>query len=208
MKIAVIGATGTVGREIVKQAVEQGHDVTALSRSGKLAGTDASNVRVMTGDVFDPDTLLPIVENQDAVIVALGGGLWGNIRSQGTANVIGAMQQTGARRLIVLSSLGVGDSEYVLDFKWRRIMFGLILRAVYLDHFRQERAVRLSDLDWTIVRPGSYDDTADQGKAHIGDLRALRGALKLKISRSDVAQFMLRLAKSADFLRQAPAISH
>lgn len=208
MKLAVIGATGTVGREIVRQAVGQGHDVTALSRSGSLGEDSLKDVHTLKGDVFDPAALVPVVSNQDAVIVALGGGLWGTIRSQGTANVIEAMHQAGTRRLIVLSSLGVGDSEYVLDFKWRRIMFGLILRAVYLDHFRQERAVRLSDLDWTIVRPGAYDDTAEIGGFHAGDLRAMRGALKLKITRSDVAGFLLRIANSASYLRQAPSISH
>lgn len=208
MKLAIIGATGTVGREIVAQAISEGHEVTALSRSGTLAEDSPKDIRTLKGDVFDPATLVPVVANQDAIIVALGGGLWGTIRSQGTANVIEAMHRTGTRRLIVLSSLGVGDSEYVLNFKWRRIMFGLILRAVYLDHFRQERAVRLSELDWTIVRPGAYDDRQDEGGFHVGDLRSMRGALKLKIARSDVAGFLLRVATSAGYLRQAPSISH
>lgn len=208
MKLAIIGATGTVGREVVAQAVKDGHEVTALSRSGRLGDDAPDQVRVVTGDVFDAASLVPVVKNQDAVVVALGGGLWGNIRSQGTANAIQAMQTVGTRRIVVLSSLGVGDSEYTLNFFWRRIMFGLLLRAVYLDHFKQERAVRLSDLDWTIVRPGAYDDKQSKGGFHVGDLRPLRGKLKLAISRSDVAGFLLKMAKTADHLRKTPAISH
>lgn len=208
MKLAIIGATGTIGRELVQKGLRDGHHVTALTRSGNWPDGPQENLRVLQGDVFEPKTLLPIVQDQDAVVVTLGGGLWGTNRSQGTANVIAAMETCGTDRLIVLSSLGVGDSEYLLNFKWRRLMFGLLLRAVYLDHFRQERAVRFSSLDWTIVRPSAYDDNCERGGFHVGDLRALKGKLKLAINRSDVAGFLLKTAKSADFLRQSPSISH
>jgi uncharacterized protein YbjT (DUF2867 family) len=80
------------------------------------------------------------------------------IRSQGTMNVIQAMQKHGVRRLICQSTLGAHESWSNLNFFWKRIMFGALLKPVFLDHELQEKLVRASGLDWTIVRPSAFAD--------------------------------------------------
>ena len=100
------------------------------------------------------------------------------------------MQTHGIRRLICLSSLGVGDSRENLNFLWKYLMFGILLRRAYADHVAQEQAARESGLDWTIVRPGAFVDGGITDTFRHGFSQDTKG-LKLKISRADVAGFML-----------------
>jgi uncharacterized protein YbjT (DUF2867 family) len=102
------------------------------------------------------------VKGHDAVLVVLGAGMSrkSRIRSDGTLNVIRAMQAHGPRRLIVQSTLGARDSWNTLNFWWKRVMFGALLSPVFRDHELQERLVEASGLDWTIVRPGAFTDAA------------------------------------------------
>ena len=94
------------------------------------------------------------------MIIVLGSGKNRNsiVRSEGTKNIITAMQVSGVKRLICQSTLGAGDSTGNLNFFWKNIMFGWFLKQVFLDHELQEEYVRKSELDWTIVRPAAFMD--------------------------------------------------
>lgn len=207
MKLIVFGATGTVGRHVVDQALAQGHQVTAFARApGALDSTDPKLTRA-AGDVLDREAVADAVRGHDAAMVALGAGRQGTVRSVGTRNVIEAMARDGPRRLVCLSTLGAGDSRAALNFFWKRIMFGVLLRNAYADHQAQEAAVRESGLDWTIVRPGAYTDGPATGAYKHGFPPTERN-LKLKISRADVADFLLRQLTDTAYLRQAPGLSY
>ncbi|MBT8156043.1 SDR family oxidoreductase [Epibacterium ulvae] len=209
MKVIVFGATGSLGRHVVKSLLAKGHAVTGFSRSGQWVEDDvAAGLTMLRGDVLNPLQVAEAIDGQDAVVCALGAGMRGEIRTKGTEVIVNAMSDTGVKRLICLSSMGVGDSEPVLNFWWRRVMFGLLLRAAFADHHSQETLVRQSDLDWTIVRPGAFQDGDPLGEYHVGDLRALRGKLALKIRRADVADFMARQIDSMNFLHQSPSLSY
>ena len=208
MKVIVFGATGSLGRHIVKSLQADGHQVTGFSRSGAWPDdVDGTGARMVRGDVLNAGQVANAIKGQDAVICALGAGMKGEIRTLGTETIVAGMQEMGVRRLICLSSLGVGDSEPVLNFWWRRIMFGLLLRAAFADHHTQEEIVKKSELDWTIVRPGAFQDGDPLGTFHVGDLRSKSGQLALKMRRADVADFMVRQIDSAKFLRQSPSLS-
>jgi len=101
-----------------------------------------------------------------------------------------AMQRNGVRRLVCLSTLGVGDSRANMNFYWKYIMFGMLLHGAFADHVSQEKHVIRSGLDWTIVRPATYTDGERTGNYRHG-FSATAKALKLKISRADVAGFVL-----------------
>ena len=117
------------------------------------------------------------------------------------------MQQSGVAQLICLTTLGAGESWQNLNFFWKRIMFGLLLRPVFLDHERQEQLVRDSGLDWTIVRPSALtDEPANQ--SYKVDIPASERGLALKISRTDVAGFLARCVGQSAFLHRAVGISH
>ena len=112
MKLVIFGATGTVGAQVVQQALEQGHAVTAFVRN--LAKLDLQHPRLSfaQGDVMDASAVEQAIRGQDAVICVLGSGkqLKSTIRSEGTRQIIRSMEKVGVRRLICQSTLGTGDS--------------------------------------------------------------------------------------------------
>lgn len=209
MNVIVFGATGTVGKLVVADLLADGHSVTAFARTPGKLSLDHPNLRLHAGDALDPADVTAAVRGHDAVIVALGAGASrkSRIRSQGTLNVINAMQETGVKRLIVQSTLGAHESWSNLDFFWKRIMFGALLRPVFDDHELQETLVRASGLDWTIVRPSAFQDGPARGAFREafppGDRK-----LSLKIARGDVAAFLHRQIHDLRYLRRAVAISN
>lgn len=123
-------------------------------------------------------------------MVALGAGRSAGIREAGTRTAVAAMQEAGVDRLVCVSTLGAGESRANLDFVWKRLMFGLLLRKAYADHQRQEQVVRSSGLAWTLVRPGAYTDGPRTGRYRHG-FGADATGLTFKVSRADVAHFVL-----------------
>jgi len=207
MNIIVFGATGTIGRHLVKQALSEGHAVTAFARRPAALGVSHPSLTVRSGDVLDAASVNDAVRGHDAVLVALGAGRKGTVRSAGTRHIIEVMRRHGLRRLICQSTLGTGHSRALLTFFWKRIMFGFLLKDAYADHEAQEDLVRESGLDWTIVRPGAFTDGAATG-AYKHGLPDPGEPLTLKISRADVAGFMLHQLTDLRYLRQSPCLSY
>ncbi len=205
MNITVFGATGSIGRLVVEQALAAGHDVTAFTREAARVTTAHDRLQVVEGDVTDPDACLPAVKGADAVVVALGAGRKGVVREAGTRSVVEAMRQAGVRRLVCQSTLGVGSSRANLDLMWKYVMFGALLRSAYADHVRQEAVVEASDLDWTTVRPSAFVDESPAPVRHGFD-GSQRG-LTLKIGRDDVAAFVLAQVDDLTYLRRAVSVS-
>jgi len=206
MKVLIFGATGTVGRELVTQGLEKGHIVDAFVRDPSKLAISHANLEIIEGDVMDSAAVDRAVAGHDAVLIALGAGSKGQVRSTGTRNIIQAMQKSGIRRLVCLSTLGVGDSQGNLNFFWKYIMFGMLLRAAFADHVSQEDQVIRSGLDWTIVRPAAYTDGERTGNYRHG-FPATEKGLKLKISRADVADFVLAQLTDESYIRMTPGVS-
>ncbi|MGW1739874.1 NAD(P)-dependent oxidoreductase [Nocardia sp. NPDC001965] len=207
MRIAVFGATGTVGQHIVEQALARGYEVTALTRdAGRITRTH-ERLRIVEGDVLDPGAVERAVFGQDAVLVALGNGRKGVVRAEGTRVIMEAMNRTGVKRLVCQSTLGAGDSRANLNFVWKYIMFGMLLRPAYADHQQQEGYVRASGLDWTIVRPSAFTDGPRTGTYRRG-FGANEKGLSLKIARADIAEFLLDQVTDRTYVHRAPGISH
>lgn len=207
MKVTVFGATGTVGKEVVNQALAAGHHVNAFTRDASKISVSHPNLSVFVGDVLsDAEHINGAVAGQDAVIVALGAGAKGKIRAEGTRNVIKAMQVTGVRHLICQSTLGAGDSSAQLNLKWW-LLFRGPLRWAMADHERQEALVRESGLDWTIVRPASFTDGPVTGDYKYGN-PLTEEQLTLKVSRGDVAHFLLKQLADNRYRSQAISLSN
>lgn len=207
MKLVIFGATGSIGHQLVNQALQQGHTVTAFARDAAKVRIRHKNLRIALGDVMDPVSVENAIQGHDAVLCSIGAGRKGNVRAEGTRNIINTMEKLGIRRLICQSSLGVGDSRGNLNAFWKYIMFGLLLRPAYADHVRQEDYVTQSNLDWTIVRPSAFTDGALTGQYRHGFSNTDR-TTKLKISRSDVADFMLRQLFDTKYLYRSPGLSY
>ncbi|MGF1461341.1 MAG: NAD(P)-dependent oxidoreductase [Leptolyngbyaceae cyanobacterium] len=209
MKLVIFGATGTVGRQVVQQALEQGHTVTAFARNLTKLDIQHPHLSFIPGDVMDASAVEQAVRGQDAVVCVLGSGkkVTGTVRSEGTQRIIQAMEKVGVRRLICQSTLGAGDSWSNLDFYWKYIMFGFILRQVFADHERQEALVRNSSLDWTIVRPSAFIDGPRTGHYRHSFPSTDRN-ITLQISRADVADFILKQLSDQSSLHQTPSLSY
>ncbi len=204
MKLVVFGATGSVGRHVVRQAVEAGHVVTTFARhDGAFEGV----ARSLCGDVLNRQDVVEAVRGQDAVIIVLGDGGKGRVRTRGTANIIATMKECGVRRLVCQSTLGAGDSAGNLNFFWKYIMFGLLLRRAYRDHQLQEELVKRSGLDWTIVRPAAFTDGPATDDVRTGFGADAKG-LTLKVSRADVARFLLAAVSDAGWIGKTPGLSY
>ncbi len=209
MKIIVFGATGSVGSEILKQALQKDHQVTAFVRTPqKLAALrHYPNLAVFRGDVLNREDTVTAIEDKEAVLCALGDGKAGRIRAAGTKNILDAMHTTGVKRLICQTTLGMGESYGNLNFIWKHIMFGWLLKKAFIDHRQQEQYLLESNVDYTIVRPGALTDGA-LTRQYKEAFNSRFKKLSLKISRQDVAEFMLRQLGSDTYLKKAVSISN
>lgn len=209
MKLLIFGSTGSVGREVVKQAIAQGHTVTAFARKPAKLNIEHPNLKVAQGDATDFASVASAMPGQEAVVCVLGAGKQrtGTIRSEGTRQIVQAMEKAGVRRFICQSTLGAGDSRENLNFFWKHIMFRVLLKEVLADHERQEAAVKKSHLDWTIVRPAAFIEGPQTGKYRQG-FSGTDKTVKLKISRPDVADFILKLLTSDASIHQTLSVSY
>jgi putative NADH-flavin reductase len=207
MRIIIFGATGSIGRLLVEQALAKGHMVTAFLRDPSKLSISHSNLKEIQGDVLSFATVEDAIRNQDVVFCALGDGNKGKLRAEGTKNILLAMQKTGVNRFICQTSLGVGDSRSNLNFFWKHIMFGLLLKKAYQDHETQEKYIMQSTLDWVIVRPAAFTNGPHTGRYRHG-FNADDKTITLKISRADVADFMLRQITDNRYIRKTPGLSY
>ena len=210
MKLLVLGATGGTGREVVAQALAGGHEVTAFVRdTRKLAASD-DRLGVLVGSTTDDHgALARAVRGHDAVVSALGRGR--SFRSFGLIArsmraLVPAMESLGVKRLIVVSAHGVGDTSRDAPLL-PRLMHRLLLADVFADKSAGEAYVRGSSLDWTLVYPVALTGGPRTGRYRVGERLALRGLLP-RISRADVADFILRELASPAYLRKIAVISY
>ena len=209
MNIIIFGATGTIGQQLVKQALAKNFKVTAFGRNTeKLSHLKHENLTFYHGDVLNKDSVKDSLQGHDVVLCTLGAGKKGGVRAPGTKNIIEGMKELGISRFICQTTLGCGESVKNLNFIWKHIMFGWLLKDAYKDHEQQEKFVKGSSLDWTIIRPAAFTDGALTGKYKSG-FSADEKDISLKISRSDIADFTLKnLHASEGNLRKALAISY
>lgn len=207
LRILVIGATGGTGRELVRQALEQGHQVTALVRKPKKIKLEHENLRVVTGNVHDYDSVESAMRGQSAVLCALGTKrvFYPNrVASNGTANILRAMKRCGVPRLVCESSLGVGNSVGRLGLLFTFLVVPLILPFIFYDKVRQEKLIEESETDWVIVRPAVLTNAPARGKYRHG--RNVGNYLWTnRIARADVADFMLKQLTDDDYIGSAVA---
>ena len=209
MKLLIFGSTGSIGQQLVKQALEQGHTVTAFARNPAKLDIKHDNLKIVQGDVMNLPSVEEAVRGQDAVVCVLGAGknMTSTIRSQGTQNIIQGMEKAGVKRFICQSTLGAGDSWDNLNFYWKYIMFSGLLRKVFADHQLQEQYVQQSNLDWIIVRPGAFVEGTRTGNYRHG-FSGTDKTSKLKISRPDVADFILKQLRDDTYLGKAVSLSY
>jgi putative NADH-flavin reductase len=210
VKLLVLGATGGTGREVVAQALDQGHDVTAFVRDPRGMTSRGSRLRVAVGSTTDDEAAVArAVRGQDVVVSALGRR--NSLRSsdliaRSMRNIVPAMESQGVKRLIVVSAYGVGESARDA-LPLPRLMYRLLLRDIFADKAAGEAYLRGSSLDWTLVYPVALTNGPRTGRYRVGERVELRGILP-KISRADVADFILTQLASTAYLRKVAVIAY
>ncbi|MBA2272191.1 MAG: SDR family oxidoreductase [Chthoniobacterales bacterium] len=207
-KILIIGATGGTGRELVKQGLAQGYEVAAFVRDPAKLQTTHPQLQIVRGDVLDDAAVEAAVRGQDAVLSSLGHRrlfVPSRTQSEGTRNVIRAMETHGVRRFICETALGLGSSAGKLGLFATFFFLPVVLPIYFWDKSRQEKLVAESRLDWVLVRPGVLTNEAPRGTyCHGHDVGSYISTGR--VSRADVADFMLRQLNEDTYLHAAPGI--
>jgi len=201
MNVVVFGPTGSTGRLVVESALSAGHVVTAFVRDPKRMPLTHANLRIVKGDAMDPASVASAVQGADAIICTLGVRPQAKddlgrrqpgvpVCSVGTKNILAAMPLGRGRRLIVESSVSVGESYHTGSFG-AGFLVKLALKEVMADKEEQEAAVRESDCDWTIVRPATLTFKRARGNLKAGT--DLRWNITSTATRADVAEYMVKI---------------
>ena len=210
MKILIIGGTGGTGRQLIRQALEEGHQVTALVRSPEKLKITDPRLQIVKGNVLDPEAVRQSVSGQEAVLSVLGHKKFfikTNILSEGTKNIIEAMEQEGVDRFICVTSLGISDSRFRLGLYYTLFVIPFIIFFYFRDKEKQEKLIRNSRLNWTIVRPGQLINRKKRGSYQHGP-KVGSYILTKMISRADVAHFMLSQLSDDTYSRKAVGITY
>ena len=207
-KVLVLGGTRGIGQQVVAQALQAGHEVTAFSRTADKIPVQDDRLHLVVGTVTDGSRLSEAIRGQDAVISALGQGMSlkaDSLIQRSVPVIVSAMQAQRVRRLIFTSSLGVGDSVRDAPL-FSRMMMRFLLKDIYADKIAGEALIRRSDLDWTLVQPPQLTNGPLTRKYRVGEHLELRGIPR--ISRADVAHFILSQLDDATYVRKAALIAH
>lgn len=208
LRLLVLGATGRTGQQLVGEALGQGHEVTALVRDRARLLIQDGRLHVVVGGATDPATVDEAVAGHDAVLCALGPRslkelLRAELMRATVPALVSSMERRGVRRLILLSALGVGESASRAPLA-PRLAFRSFLRQVGQDKERAEQAVRASGLEWTIVYPPSLSTGPATGTYRHGEDLELRASPR--VSRADVAQFMLMQLTDDRYIRKGAIV--
>lgn len=201
MNLVVLGATGRTGQLVVEQALAAGHTVTALVRSPEKLTIRNSSLRVVAGSATDAADVARALAGSDAVVSTLGGG--GSVIADSTGAIIEAARKTGVGRVVVLSSFFVERDRLGAV---PRLLTGVAMGSVIKDKSAGELLLRQSELDWTIVYASLLKDGPVSGSVEVLPEGAKR-RISDRISRSDVAEWMVQAATSSQLSRRSVGIT-
>jgi len=250
MKLLIFGATGATGRQLVEQALQQGHEVTAFVRNPAKMTMQHEKLKVVKGNIMDCHSVGAAVAGQDAIFSALGVRFrWQIIviaivlsqilvrtiamprwlqlltdiglpvlaliyttrtpplLSQATKCILAAMEREGTKLFVCESSLGVGDSKGQLGPFYTYAIIPILLHSVFADKELQEKVIQCSHVEWVIVRPGLLTNGPKTGNYRAG-FSVTDKSIQGRISRADVADFILRQLTDPTYIGKMPGISY
>ena len=204
MKITIFGATSATGKQLVERSLKAGHEVTAFVRDASKLQITNDKLKVITGDALNSQQVENAVKGSDAILSTLGPkGKPMVMAAESTQNIVSAMEKHAVKRLVVISVAGVAVPQ---DQRKPNVVDKLLkffLKDVFVDRENQLNILQSSQVEWVAVRlPRLTDDVGT------GSVKVFFGSPSpsMKVTRADVADFMLRQLTENEFLRQAPII--
>ncbi len=209
MRLAIFGASGRTGQPLVEKAIAAGHQVTALVRNpAKLTVTDPQ-ITVITGDALDPQAVEQTIADADAVISVVGQskGAPADLQTRITKNIVAAMDRHHVKRLISLTGAGVAAPQDRPKLINHIIKLALKLFSGQVLHDAEQHAavIQQSDLDWVIVRGPVLTSDPPKGSYRVGWVGVNTAS---RITRADLAEFLLHAVSDSRYLRQMPMVSN
>lgn len=208
MKILVLGANGSVGRRLVAEGLVRGHRITAFVRNPSTIRQQSPNLSVAVGNVLDDASLARALEGQDAVAYTVGVRKPGTttLFSDSTRKLLPLMESKQVKRLVCITGVGAGETKGHGGFFYDRFFYPLFTKNIYKDKERQEDIIRNSPLQWTIVRPAIFRESpAKSAFLAVTDVDKI---VLRRISRQEVANFVLDELETGRFIHQSPFIGH
>ena len=208
MRVLIVGASKGIGLETVRQALDAGHHVRALARSAAAIAVSNPSLEKVPGDALKPEDVEAALVEVDVVIQTLGVGLGDLFRpvhlfSDATRLLIATMRSQGVKRLICVTGFGAGDSRASISCL-QRLPFRIVFGRAYADKSLQEKLIKESELDWTIARPGVLTSGPRTGRYRVlADASQWRNGF---ISRTDVAEFLVRQIGDQTYIRKTPVL--
>jgi putative NADH-flavin reductase len=216
MNIAIFGASGATGTLLTQRSLAAGYNVTALLRTPEKFPL-REQVHVIQGSPFDLPSVSETIEGADVVLSTLGANSLKkeDVLERAVPQIIAAMQQTASqpkpvRRIIVLGSAGALPTSLDKQPAWRRwivqnIVYKTFLKWPIASQISQWNNLSHSDLDWTMVMPPMLTNTPAHGTYRIdGDALPINGS---RISRADVADFMMQQINNSQWIRKGVYIA-
>jgi putative NADH-flavin reductase len=208
MKLLVLGATGGIGLEIVRQAVDRGHQVTAFVRSPEGLKSIGARFGVIQGDPLNGVELARAMEDHDAVLSGFGPRVPiaktdSTLLHRFGVALSDAMRKVGVARAVIVSTAFLFKDSIIPPTN----LFGrLFFPDVVADASEMESFIQKSGLDWTLVRPPRLTDKPRRGRYRVRESH-LPG-FGFTISRADVAAFMIKTAENRAFIQKVVGISN
>ena len=181
--VLIIGATGSVGSVTRQYFLDHTDDqLTLMARNTRRLGQLSDRERAVTGSVTDTTTLTAALEGQDVVFAALSGNLAGMAKS-----LVAAMDETGVKRLLFIASMGIYN-----EIPASVGASGNLATNPMLQGYRNAAdVVEASDLNYTVIRPGWFDNGNDTDYQVTKKGEPFGGH---DVSRQSIADLVMRLA--------------
>jgi putative NADH-flavin reductase len=205
MKLVIFGATSATGKLLVEKALTAGHEVIAFVRDESKLEDMSGKLTVICGNALNLSDIEAAVPGADAVLSTLGPkGKPAVMAAESTKNIVAAMEKHGVKRLVVVSVAGIAVPRDQRGFNLIAALLKLLLKDVFRDREQQLEILEGSSLEWIAVRVPRLTNDPSTGsvKAFFGNPSSRR-----KLSRADLADFMLRQLAEDQWLRQAPILS-
>jgi uncharacterized protein YbjT (DUF2867 family) len=214
VKLLVMGASGRTGRRVAALALKKGHQVVAIVRNPEKVSD--LKVEVCQGTPYDYETVERAMAGCDAVVNVLNvsrasDNPWARLAappdmiSKACANALEAMEKTGVKRYVTLSTVGAGESWTLLPLIVRLLVKYSNLKVAFDDHTVQEGLLVRSSADYTVARAPMLNDNENQSGVLVAKPgEKMRGSL----SRQSVAEFFVSILESGDYAREIIHISN
>jgi len=206
MNILLFGATGDMGQLVLRTALKADHKVKAFVRNPAGITLEDKNLIVVKGNITDTKSIESALSKVDVVISTLGSKSFtkhDTILIEGLRHILEAMQNSSVKRLIFISAFGVGETYREAGFI-SKILFSTLLRIPYADKLEQEKLVKGSKTDWTLIHPARLTTDPSVGKYKVGE--HLHLSSNSTISRAGVADFIVKQVDSKEFIKQSVTI--